>query len=315
MKQSIACFVILCIAIVLPAIAEESKRVAVLDFRNPADLPQQEVNYIVELVRESARKALPPQRYILLTKENILEMLPEGSRLVDCSDAECAVQVGRMVGADYVVDGDVTRFGGELRVRFSLHDTVNGNVLSIQRAGGKSVISLEDTVSEASGKLFLILPNARIFSSVASIVETRKTRTQKPPPRKVSTSPVKVSDNPQYQQLSCGAVRDMQTGLDWYIGPDQDTNWNEAAQWTASLTTCGGGWQMPSVSELHKLYSKSSKVQELVQRITENGWYVWAIPRKEDGTAWFFDFRKGTSRRFEIDYRTNRRAFAVRSFR
>ncbi len=110
------------IAILLLALAVSAgpsgvSRVAILDLRNPAELTDQEADYIADLVRGEARKALPPDRYILMTKENIYELLPPDKQsLADCV-GECEVQTGRMVGAHYLVTGEVIRFGPELRVR------------------------------------------------------------------------------------------------------------------------------------------------------------------------------------------------------
>ena len=38
---------------------------------------------------------------------------------------------------------------------------------------------------------------------------------------------------------------DKNTGLEWYTGPDRDTNWNEVKRWVENLTVADGGWRMP----------------------------------------------------------------------
>jgi hypothetical protein len=45
-------------------------------------------------------------------------------------------------------------------------------------------------------------------------------------------------------------------GLQWYVGPDKDTNWDEANAWVNSLSVGGGGWRMPTRAELNGLYHK-----------------------------------------------------------
>ena len=55
-----------------------------------------------------------------------------------------------------------------------------------------------------------------------------------------------------------GVISDRVTGLQWYVGPDQDTNWNQAKSWTENLTAGGGGWRMPTIPELKALYQKGA---------------------------------------------------------
>jgi hypothetical protein len=60
-----------------------------------------------------------------------------------------------------------------------------------------------------------------------------------------------------YTITSCGSVRDQTTGLEWFIGPDRTLTWHQSNQWIANLGACGGGWRMPSISEILSLYNPS----------------------------------------------------------
>lgn len=128
-------------------------RVAVLDFTSRADLLQQEVDYISNIVRGNAREILHSNKYILMTRENILELLPQGQPLANCLGA-CAVETGRNIGADYVVTGEVVLFGGELRVMLTLHETLTGNLLKSVLAGAPTTLGLEVPVAEQTFRLF-----------------------------------------------------------------------------------------------------------------------------------------------------------------
>jgi len=50
----------------------------------------------------------------------------------------------------------------------------------------------------------------------------------------------------------CGAVR--RDGREWIVGPDRPTGYAEARAWTETLPDCGGGWRVPTSSELLALY-------------------------------------------------------------
>jgi len=50
-----------------------------------------------------------------------------------------------------------------------------------------------------------------------------------------------------------GIITDTQTGLEWYVGPDRDTSWDQAQAWAFSLKVAGGGWRLPALKELQTL--------------------------------------------------------------
>ena len=105
---------------------------------------------------------------------------------------------------------------------------------------------------------------------------------------------------------------DTDTGLEWVIGPDQDTNYAQAEQWVAACKVEGGGWRMPTRAELKTLYRSGVGERNMKKPITTSGWWVWAEP-KDSSSAWGFNFSNGN----EVwDYRDDSdddRVFGVRS--
>jgi hypothetical protein len=59
-----------------------------------------------------------------------------------------------------------------------------------------------------------------------------------------------------------GIIFDSQTGLEWYVGPQQDITWERAKAWTESLTVAGGHWRMPTISELRTCFKHWVKPAE-----------------------------------------------------
>ncbi len=131
---------------------ETRKKIAVIELQNPANLSDQEVSYITDLARGAALR-LPSAEYFVMTRENVLEQLPPGVDLAACV-GECEVETGRNVGADYVMSGEVIRFGESLRVSMKLHDTRDGALLGTERASGARVDVLEEPVVQAATRLF-----------------------------------------------------------------------------------------------------------------------------------------------------------------
>ncbi len=128
-------------ALALPA---TPSRLAVLDFQDRSShaVTADEVLYLSDLVRGAMRRNLPADRFLLMTRENILELLPAGKTLADCM-GECAVETGRRLGADHVATGEVTSFAGEIRVTVNLHETGSGNLLGQVRAGAPTLLGVE----------------------------------------------------------------------------------------------------------------------------------------------------------------------------
>lgn len=78
-----------------------------------------------------------------------------------------------------------------------------------------------------------------------------------------------------------GVIREQRTNLEWIVGPDLDTNYDAAERWIASQQdTAGGGWRMPTETELRSIYlPESSNFIKLVPLFETTGWVVWAEPR------------------------------------
>ena len=113
---------------------------------------------------------------------------------------------------------------------------------------------------------------------------------------------------------SDGVISDSETSLEWVVGPDRDTTYEQARQWVASCKTAGGGWRMPTRKELATLYQKGFGKRNMDPAFKITGWYVWAGPRSSR-TAWGFNFTFGIDGWIYLDHSSTRRGFAVRSRR
>jgi len=115
-------------------------------------------------VRTGARQALPLGAFKLMTKENITELLPPDKRSLKNCEGECEVETGRLLGANYLVTGTVTKFSGELRVTIRLYDVAGGDMLDSKKASAKKVKELEKPIEEIAETIFKPLPGSRLFS-------------------------------------------------------------------------------------------------------------------------------------------------------
>ena len=129
------------------------RRIAVLEFSNEAKLSGFEVSALADEVREAAL-VLSQHEYTVMTRENMLAMLPPGADLSSCNDAACEVDAARKVGADFVVAGSIGRFSGRLLVRLKLFDTAEAALLSQRSVEAKGLASLRKKIAFESRVLF-----------------------------------------------------------------------------------------------------------------------------------------------------------------
>ena len=128
--------------------------------------------------------------------------------------------------------------------------------------------------------------------------------------RPTSSTPNVINRDGIYVAYANGNVKDTRTGLEWKVGPDKNTNWNEARSWVQSL---GGDWRMPTTDELNTLYEKRKGDRNMTHLLKTTGWWVWSGDTRGSSKANIFLFYHG-SRLWNNRSNTDAgRAFAVRS--
>ena len=128
----------------------ELQRVAVLELINraPTLVTADEVKYLTNELR-SVASYLPRDQYLVLTKESLEVLIDPKLKLEDCVGS-CEVKVGRLVGAKWIITGEVVRFGESLRVSLKLHQTETGQFLKGESLKGKTVGQLEESLHHSA---------------------------------------------------------------------------------------------------------------------------------------------------------------------
>lgn len=116
-------------------------------------------------------------------------------------------------------------------------------------------------------------------------------------------------------------VRDIKTGLEWITSHDRNANWFNSQQWAPILNRYffdGGGWKVPTTTELKTLYIEGAGTRNMTPLLKTTGWWVWAadeITGYGSGSSWYFNFSDGKAYWYYHNRLTsyNLRAFAVRS--
>ena len=129
-----------------------------------------------------------------------------------------------------------------------------------------------------------------------------------------------------YHMTDCGSIADTRIGVEWYIGPDKDVPWQDAANWARGLAACGKRWSLPSVDEVCALFDRDSTagvgyasggrkwpahIDPIFSAIGGGSW-VWTKGTPANGNAPAFNLNQGvpvqiSATRFEGSVR----AFAI----
>jgi hypothetical protein len=141
------------------ASAAQLKHVAVFEAMADADsvMTESELRYLTNELRKQAVNALPTAQYSVMTRDNILSLIPPDKNAAECFEGLCLVEIGRNVGADYAVQGTVYRFGSYLALTVEVYETMSGKLLQSITANSKTVDGFLDVMSKEAAPLFVAI--------------------------------------------------------------------------------------------------------------------------------------------------------------
>lgn len=134
----------------LPAILlAAATHVAVLEFHNEVG---QQVDRIAlsQRVREIARGT---PGLSVMTREQMFQVATANPDALNKCDDQGCVELGKLLGADQVIDGRIAKIGATLRLTLKLVEVGRGRVLATSVAAGKTQEELLGGVEKAVKKL------------------------------------------------------------------------------------------------------------------------------------------------------------------
>jgi len=118
--------------------------------------------------------------------------------------------------------------------------------------------------------------------------------------------------------LNNDIIRDLKTGLEWYINAKDDTTWLDAKNWAENLNVAGIHWRLPNLEELDSLYQVGFGTHNVSTMFKNPGYRIWSS-QFEDGKYWFYDFYGQSPERSKgyckSKCRYTTRSYAVRRFK
>jgi hypothetical protein len=117
------------------------------------NLEVSEFRHLTDELRMRARETLPSS-YSVLTRDNIMQLLPPDEEEAECFAQGYAVDIGRAIGAEYVTQGFVGNFAEMLTLTVELYESMNGNMLGSFVTESENAKGLLMTIREKAPGLF-----------------------------------------------------------------------------------------------------------------------------------------------------------------
>lgn len=115
--------------------------------------------YLTNVLREEAVKQLPAiQNYTIMTRENIMQMLPPGKAIEDC-EGSCLVETGKNIAADYICQARIGVFDGDLTLSAELYETAGNKLIASFNGQGATLKELLALIREKSAEFFGVVKN------------------------------------------------------------------------------------------------------------------------------------------------------------
>ncbi|MCL2206966.1 MAG: hypothetical protein FWB90_02600 [Fibromonadales bacterium] len=151
------------LAILLTTAAHAVKTIAVLEIVPTGDieLKVSEYRHLTDELRTRAREALPRNSYTVMTRDNILSLMPPDTEEAQCLAESCAVDIGRAIGAEYVAHGFVGEFDGMLTLTVELYESISGNLVGSFVTESDNLRGLLGAVREKAPGLFAHIADAK----------------------------------------------------------------------------------------------------------------------------------------------------------
>lgn len=137
----------------VPAVFAEVSHVAVLDFTG-VKMDDAFLSKLSDQSRAAAVTTLPKSAYLIMTRENMMEILSDMGRDASCIKGQCEVETGRNIGADIIVTGDVLRIDSTYVLTLKMYDTHSAALLHSLDVEAKELLELKRQTLTGSQVLF-----------------------------------------------------------------------------------------------------------------------------------------------------------------
>jgi hypothetical protein len=193
--------------------------VAVLELTHRESIQEEisieESRHLTDELRKQAVITLPKASYSVLTRDNIIALMPADEKEAECLAESCAVEIGRAIGAEYASQGIIGKFGEKLTISVELYETMGGKLLSSIVFESENIDGLLNVIRNEAKSLFQgildlnpaktipeVIPEAVPIQPVAIMPTAESIAAQTEESTKPGIAPVASMRTPQWIGIS-----------------------------------------------------------------------------------------------------------------
>ncbi len=315
---------------------QKKKTIAVLNFVNSGGVDKDEISILTDrfnnfLVNTNVYKVLEREKMDAILKEQDFTMTD------NCNSAECAVQIGQLLGMELMVAGDVGLLGNTYSIDLRLIDVTTGKIIQTET---------QDYEGKIDGLLGAMTTIANTFAGVkSSVSDNQKSTAVTQSSSDTFTDP---RDGKTYRTVKIGDQVWMAENLNYDAGSgsgcynDDTSNCNIYGRlytWEAAKLAIPKGWHLPSKEEYEMLLESlggegKSAYKQIINGGSSgfnallggdrsfDGYFkrigervgVWSSTGRDNSYVWYLDVSSYSQEAVMNDYPKNT-AFSVRLIR
>lgn len=138
----------------------DAHRIAVLELHSVQPVEEGFLHSLSEEIRNTLVRNVDASLYMVMTRENTLQILKDMGKDASCISGSCEVEIARNIGADYVISGAVTKLEGTYIASLKLHAAKSGALLSGHSVRNTKMLAMLDQIPEATR---LLLSDAKMI--------------------------------------------------------------------------------------------------------------------------------------------------------
>lgn len=277
---------------------------------NKVNVSRNEKQYLTDVLRQKAVKILPAnQGYTIMTRENIISMLPPGKSIEEC-EGECLTETGKNISADYIAQGRLGTFGSKITLTIEMYETAGNKLVSSFTTRKTSIEEIAEEIELKTDSLFLsikaesfiIQPNLPGITTdfKENNSETDDFKNEFQDHRDGKTYKIKVVKN---KAVMASNLNYKIAGSYCYNDKDFYCNtYGRLYTWHAARAACPEGWNLPTITELKELantlwenkpiWGGLRTFAGIYEDLNKNAYYWSSSPHdKKKDYAYYLDYR------------------------
>jgi len=141
----------------------------------------EESRHLTDELRRQAVMILPKSEYSVMTRDNIISLIPPDEKEAECLAQSCAIEIGRAIGAEYITQGSIGMFADKFTISVELYETMRGKLLSSIVFESENIVGLLNAIRSEAKPMFQSILDLRpaIASNLDGIQSTSEDN--KPP--------------------------------------------------------------------------------------------------------------------------------------